>query len=125
MYFAALAWLVWTAGTNPHHPIIRVVTAVPYADKFGHFVLMGMLTLVFNYLLRGRALALFGRRTLCLGTLIAASLVVVEEFSQLMIASRTFSLADLAADALGIAAFDWLARNSIGVILPSTGCKTA
>jgi len=115
-YFATIAWLVVTAATWPSHPLLRIAGTVPFGDKLGHFFLMGMLVLVLNYFLRGRALRA-GPFSVLIGTAVGAALVVMEELSQQWLPFRTFSGADLLADALGVLAFDALSRWCIGVLV--------
>jgi len=111
-YIAAISWLVVTAATHPSHPLLQLAGSVPLGDKLGHFLLMGMLVLVLNYLLRGRSLRI-GPVSMLLGTLAGAALILFEELSQQWIPFRTFSLADLCADALGVLVFDLLSRRMI------------
>lgn len=124
-YFASLAWLVVIAATQPSHPLLRLAGAVPLGDKLGHFLLMGMLVLVLNYFLRGRALRA-GPVSILVGTAAGAALIFVEELSQQWLPLRTFSAADLLADALGVLVFDLVSRRWIGVLetAPRTGVVT-
>jgi VanZ family protein len=89
--------------------LFRFMNYVPGGDKTGHFLLMGTLCLLMNLWLNHRVLRISGF-ALLFGTLITIGLVTVEEFSQIFVKSRTFDLIDLAADYLGIIAFDFIAR---------------
>lgn len=81
---------------------------VPGGDKTGHFVLMGVLSLLVNLSL-GAARVTLGPVSALKGSLIVAALVTLEELSQVFLAYRGFSLLDLAADFAGIVLFGRLA----------------
>lgn len=84
----------------------------PYADKAGHFILYGILTLLINLSLF-RSLPLRSRtRLIIFSGLILALLIGIEEFSQQYFADRTFSLSDLTASYLGVSFFSWLALRT-------------
>jgi VanZ family protein len=85
------------------------ITRIHYADKAGHFILYGILTLLINLSLC-RSLPLRSRKWLVIfSSLILALLIGLEEFSQQYFANRTFSLSDLSASYLGVIVFSWLA----------------
>ena len=94
-------------GALPRY--LQLMKDLPYADKAGHFILYGILTLLVD-------LAFFRSRpnrsrellTVTSG-LILALLIGLEEFSQQYFVDRTFSLMDLAASYLGVIFFSWLA----------------
>ncbi|NDJ78220.1 MAG: trypsin [Chloroflexi bacterium] len=81
---------------------------VPGGDKTGHFLLMGMLSLLVNISL-GAARVERSPVPVLRGSLLVTVLVTLEEFSQLWLAARGFSLLDLAADYAGILVGGWLA----------------
>jgi VanZ family protein len=89
--------------------ILGVLNSIPYADKAGHFILYGILTLLldlsFLRSFRDHSPSLLVFRI----ALILALLIGLEEFSQQYFAKRTFSLADLAASYLGVLFFSWVA----------------
>jgi VanZ family protein len=85
------------------------LTRIPYADKAGHFILYGILTLLINLSLF-RSLPLRTQKWLAVFSgLILAMLIGVEEFSQQYFSNRTFSLGDLSASYLGVIVFSWVA----------------
>jgi VanZ family protein len=47
-------------------------------------------------------------RSVYLGSLVVAIAVIGEEFSQIFLSTRSFSLLDLSADFLGIACASWM-----------------
>jgi VanZ family protein len=85
---------------------------VPYADKAGHFILYGILTLLINLTLF-LSLPLRSRKWVAVTSgLILALLIGLEEFSQQYFSNRTFSLSDLTASYLGVSLFSWLALRT-------------
>lgn len=88
------------------------ITQIPYADKFGHFILYGILALLVNLTLF-RSLPLRSRKWVAVvSSLTLALLIGLEEFSQQYFANRTFSLSDLSASYLGVTIFSWLATKT-------------
>lgn len=108
LYIALLIIIVWIADHREYHHAFDLIRALPYGDKVGHFLLMGMLAFVVNLLLKGKRWRIFGRYFLA-GSVIALLCVVIEECSQLFIRYRTFDWFDLLADAIGIFLFGRLA----------------
>ncbi|MGI9457973.1 MAG: VanZ family protein [Aeoliella sp.] len=96
-----LGWVVLRANLGELPSLLRLNQHVPLGDKIGHFVLMGTLCLLANLALRTRSVELKRRQAL-VGTIVVAVGVSLEELSQLAIASRSFSITDLAADYFGI-----------------------
>ena len=87
---ADLGWLA---------PISNVLHSYPGADKVGHFVLIGGLA----FLIAASVVQRGGGRTRAAKALGVFSLVVVlEELSQLFLATRHFDILDLVFDLLGI-----------------------
>ncbi|HEX2996783.1 MAG TPA: VanZ family protein, partial [Anaerolineales bacterium] len=89
--------------------ILYYINRIPYADKAGHFILYGILTLLIDLaLFRSRPVSNRTRVAVISG-LILALLIGIEEFSQQYFADRTFSLMDLSASYLGVIVFSGLA----------------
>jgi polysaccharide biosynthesis protein VpsQ len=80
--------------------------AFPYGDAVGHLLLLGGLSFLANL---GFPPARLHRPPLLKTCLVIAALVTLEEFSQIFIPGRTFSLLDLAANYSGIFLFGELA----------------
>ena len=92
--------------------ILKTINEIPFADKVGHFVLYGILTLLINLtLLRSVPGPQRMRTALTIG-LVLSVLIGLEEFSQRNFSSRTFSLGDLTASYLGVLFFSWLALRT-------------
>lgn len=89
---------------------VQALYAFPGGDKVGHFLLMGSLSFFVNGGIAER-LTKRGLPGNILATALVALFVTVEELSQIIFASRTFSLEDLAASYLGILSLGFLARR--------------
>jgi polysaccharide biosynthesis protein VpsQ len=108
-YIVILAGIIFIAGTKSTRSVLNFVGNIPYGDKLGHFFLMGFLSFLVNLVFSARNVG-FGKIRYLLGSLIVLVVVTIEEFSQLFIRGRTFSVSDLIADFLGIFIFGELAR---------------
>ena len=108
LYVALLIMIVWLADHRQYHHAFDLVRALPYGDKVGHFLLMGLLAFVVNLSLKCKRWRIFGLRFLA-GSVIVLALVLIEELSQLFIRYRTFDWFDLLADGIGIFLFGRLA----------------
>lgn len=86
---------------------ISLIYSYVWGDKLAHFVLIGLLAFFVNLSLSARLVKIYSRPML-LGSFLVAIAVIIEEFSQLLISGRNFSLLDLTFDFLGIAAASWL-----------------
>ena len=60
------------------------VALVPYGDKWGHFLLMGLLSFMVNISLKGHKYRIFSVPCL-MGSLIVAFVVTLEEISQIFV----------------------------------------
>jgi len=90
--------------------MVQWLHAVPAADKLGHFVLLGTMSLLVNLSMDLKRWRIGGRELLA-GSIIVAILATAEEFTQRFIPTRSFSLLDLAANYLGIFVFGRLAES--------------
>jgi len=81
---------------------------IPLADKIGHFVLMGILSYLVNSFMKVRKIKILTADVL-LGSLLVLVVVTVEEFSQILLQYRSFSLTDLVCDCAGIFLFGRIA----------------
>jgi len=108
VFFCFLCLVVFLADTGRLPGALRVVYAFPGGDKAGHFLLMGGLNFLVNMSLPLRWVV-----TRPFGSLLASAgvaiLVTAEELTQMLFTTRTFSLADLAADHCGLVCFGLLA----------------
>ena len=102
--------IVANLGLGP--VVFAFLRHIPGGDKTGHFVLMGLLSLLVNLSLGAKRVSVAGL-PLLKGSLIVAVGVTLEELSQLLLAYRSFDLPDLAMDYLGIIAFGVLAEHVV------------
>src|SRR5688572_20320034 len=93
-FVAFLIALVALADSGHGRQLFLLAAKVPAGDKIGHFLLFGTLSFLVNLILRGAEFRLW---TIAFrkGSAIVASIVTVEEFSQLFFRSRSFDLGDL------------------------------
>ena len=74
---------------------------IPYGDKIGHFVLMGIFSLLVNLSFMAKRIEIGGWKIL-LGSALVAAIVTVEELSQGFLINRTMDISDWLADMAGI-----------------------
>jgi VanZ family protein len=89
--------------------ILRIVYWIPYGDKFGHFILFGILTLLVDLALLRSAPSRSPLFVVVLSGVVLAILIGLEEVSQLYISKRTFSIFDLGFGYAGVLVFSWIA----------------
>ncbi len=103
-FAAFLGWSIYLANSGQNSLFFQRVAAIPYGDKLGHLVLFATFTLLATLALGARAMPLYGKVKVYWGALLVFAFALIEEISQTFIATRTFDLADLSADLLGIIA---------------------
>jgi polysaccharide biosynthesis protein VpsQ len=108
IYLFILGGIVFLADQKKYQPLFRPIREMPYGDKLGHLVLMGLFSFLLNMALGCRTWRI-RQINLLRGSLIVALLVTLEEFSQLFVPYRTFDLGDLLCDYTGIFLFGLLA----------------
>ena len=103
--FALLILLIiYDANTGGSLGTLYVMHLGVHADKFAHFILFGLLSFILNLALELKRVCIL-RFRLYRGSLIVGIFTVIEELSQLFIATRTFDLNDLLANFAGIFVF--------------------
>lgn len=113
-----LAWLGFVtlvivgADQEQRHRVYAWVNAVPFGDKAGHVVLIGVLAGLLNLATQGRCVRV-GRLRVHLGGALIGLIMTLEELSQIWIPNRTFDAGDLLANYLGVAlaGFAWRAAH--------------
>lgn len=109
IFFALFIILIIVLADTGKLGIFGFIYHIPYADKVGHFILYGILTLLINLTLF-RSVPNQNRIWVALiSGLVLAFLIGIEELSQRHFAARTFSLDDLSASYLGVMFFSWVA----------------
>ena len=99
-----LAVIIFLRNNNLANSFFAIFMTIPYYDKIGHFILMGILAFLAVISLVPLLPHSTSKSTLLvlMGVL---SLIAVEEYSQIFVVSRTFSWADFACDFLGVSMF--------------------
>ena len=108
LFILLLLAIVVAADRGIMPAFVAVLYDFPGGDKVGHFVLMGLLSLLVNL----SVLSGPGRRTLrraVVASLVVAGVVTLEEISQKLFPGRTSSWADLVSSLAGIGVFGALA----------------
>jgi len=100
-FVIALSAIILLADRGRLPGLVYRLYAFPGGDKVGHVLLMGGLALLLNLCFIGGSVAILGQRA-PLGGALAASIVLIEEISQLGFHSRTFSWVDLGCSLLGV-----------------------
>lgn len=106
LHITFLLFLTYLADSGKGMRLWLAVERIPYGDKIGHLLLMGLLAFLVNMSLRCERIKLL---SVLKGSAIVWVLVTLEEWSQLLFSRRSFSLQDLAADYIGIILFGQLA----------------
>ena len=109
-YVLLLSVIIYLADNDYCRRVFSFIRSVPGGDKTGHFLLIGTLALFINLCLPSREVKI-NRISFRAGSLIVFIAVTLEEFSQIFIRSRSFDLADLFADYLGICLFGVIANR--------------
>ena len=108
LFVVLLIAIVIMADRGQLPRFVVAIYSYPGGDKLGHFILMGILSFLVNLALMSRSTPRLSRRVL-LGNLIILVVVGMEEVSQLLFKTRTFSFSDLASSYAGILCFAYLA----------------
>lgn len=106
-----LVLIVLSADFGWMYGFFRLMARLPYSDTLGHFMLLGTLSLLVSLSFPTPHLRL-NRLAILKSSLIIAGIITLEEFSQLFLANRTFSLLDLSANYAGI----WL-LGELGAVI--------
>jgi len=109
LFFLLIVAIVIGANADVFPRPLEQLIDFPGADKAGHFLLFGILSFLFNK----SALRLFPNRIptrlILTVSLLLATLIGVEEWSQTFFPARTMSLTDLIASYAGVGMFAVLA----------------
>jgi VanZ family protein len=108
VYVLILVVIVFLADRKESRFLFKFIRDMPYGDKAGHFILMGLFSLILNLALSCKTVKIWELKLL-MGGLIVALVVTLEEFSQLYMQYRSFDLVDLFFDYAGIILFGQLA----------------
>lgn len=101
--------IILLADTGRLPGVLHFIHDIPYGDKIGHFLLIGILSFLANSTALRYAPRKPPRLVVALTCLALALFFGLEEASQVLIPARRASFLDLLADLAGIAFFGWLA----------------
>ncbi len=102
---ALFSLLVWTTvfGGAQFGPIRELLRSIPASDKVGHFAIYGSIAFFAALLVKQPS-------RIHLAAVVIGAISFAEEYRQISDFGRTYSLADLVANGLGILAAVWLAK---------------
>ena len=109
LFVLVLLLIVIAANLGLGPFLFPFVYYIPWGDKLGHLILMGMLSFLVNLATGASKVRIFSKDILK-GTLLVLVVVTLEEFTQLFLEFRGFSMIDLVFDYVGIIAFGKLAE---------------
>lgn len=108
IYIGLIIGIIIIADQGEYKYLLRWAYAIPFGDKVGHFFLVGILAGLIN-LWWECARWQWRLFSLLKGSVIVATIMTLEEFSQYFIKTRTFDLGDLGCDYVGIFIFGYFA----------------
>ena len=111
LLMALIAWVIVQANLGERHPWLEAFLRLPAADKFGHFMIYGLLAACLDAALRWRTLQLASGWQLPWAAVLVLAFSLMEEASQLFTATRSPDLLDVLANLLGVSAFSLLGRK--------------
>lgn len=100
--FSLLVWATVFGGVR-FGPIREVLRLIPASDKVGHFAIYGSITFFAALLAKQPS-------RIRAAALVIGAISFAEEYRQIADFGRTYSIADLVANALGILAAVWVAK---------------
>lgn len=96
----SLIGMICVANSGNGHFLLSILHKVPHGDKWMHLLLIGSIAAFLNLSLNFKMWTVRGNSILA-GTLIVASIITVEEFSQGFLPTRNFEILDLVCNYLG------------------------
>jgi len=101
IYIFLVCLVIGAAGLGRIPSELKFYHHIPYGDKVGHFFLIGILSFCISILDDFRSISLF-KNKIYRGSVICFVLTSLEEFSQIFVSERTFSVMDLMSNYLGV-----------------------
>lgn len=102
-------WLIYQKDLGISNSIINYVAAWPNGDKVGHFLLFGFLSFCAVFATDFKKASTSRYVPMYLASLVVCALVTIEECSQLLFKTRSFEIADIMANILGVMTFSYAA----------------
>lgn len=112
-FISFLGTIILLRNNNLGKLFFSLFQNIPYYDKIGHFNLMGILTFLSVVTIAPNISVNQPKSTIIVSGVVLA-IITLEEFSQLLIATRTFSFIDLLCDFLGVLFYGYLGNWVIG-----------
>ena len=106
-FFLFVGYVIFCANFEYALFFEQWISSVPYRDKIGHFLLVGLLTFFSNFL-TGFRRTKWMNSSFLLGTTMVVAFITLEEASQYFISNRTCDMVDLICSYLGIFFFERL-----------------
>ena len=103
-----LIFIVIVANLGLGPSVFPFIYLIPGLDKAGHFILMGVLSFLINSVMSASRVNIFSVDFLK-GSLVVIVIATIEEFSQLFLKFRAFSILDLFFGYSGIIIFGYFA----------------
>lgn len=109
-YLTCICLVILLKNLNRGSSVFRMFDGLLHVDKLAHFLLFGWLTYLLSFAIRHRTIQVVTIR-LPLAPVILLVATFMEECSQIVLESRTFSLLDMLANILGVACFGYIANS--------------
>lgn len=106
-FISFLSTIILLKNNNRGNVFFSLLYNIPYYDKIGHFNLMGILTFLAVISIAPNIPVNQPKSTLIVSSAVLV-IIVLEEFSQILVPTRTFSLIDLLCDFLGVLFYGYL-----------------
>ena len=111
-FVSFLGVIIFLRNNNLANSFFILFVNIPYYDKIGHFILMGIFA--FLAVISIAPLLPYSSSKSTLAVLSGVLLIIaVEECSQIFVVTRTFSLADFICDFLGVSFFGLIGYSLI------------
>lgn len=118
-FAAALTGIIMISNLGMAPSVFPFLKHIPWVDKIGHFLLMGILSFLLNINLSAQRIRILFI-TVLKGTVVVLFLVTLEECSQMFLRYRSFSLIDLGYSFAGIIVFGMIASMVVARNKPHT-----
>jgi len=112
LFAGFITWIIYQANMGFDNRILELARGMTHLDKVLHFALFGSFAYELSIALR-KSMRLSGIRIMH-GVLVVAIFCLIEECTQMGIATRSFDLIDLGCDLLGIGIANYLLVRRLG-----------
>ena len=109
-FFGFVCWIIYMANMGINSIFFQLVRGIPYGDKLGHFIIYGVLAMLFNLAINCRTFR-FCHVSWQMGGFLVFTFAFIEELTQYFFPSRNLDYVDLLANLIGILLFNYLSRR--------------